>query len=296
MVELIHDARNIVGESAVWDDRRGRLVWVDIIGRRIHALDPESREHQSSETPGRVTSIGLHADGSAIVGLERHIALWDWTGPFKTICEVEPDMPDNRLNEGAVGPDGAYWVGTMQNNIGPDDGPREITRDSGRLWRLAPDGILTALCDDRFGITNTLVWPAPGQLITADTLQNALYRYRIEPDTGKLADRETVMQGFARGLPDGSCLDNEGMIWTARVAGGACLTRMTPEGELLDVIELPCSWPTSCTFGGSDLRTLFVTSARFSMTPEHLASHPHEGGLFAFRPGMVGTPANRFGS
>lgn len=294
MVELVHDARNIVGESAVWDDRHGRLVWVDIVGWRIHAIDPETREYQSWETPGRVTSIGLRADGGAIVGLERHIALWDWGGSFRTICEVEPDMPENRLNEGAVGPDGAYWVGTMQNNIGPDGDPRDITRDSGRLWRLAPDGGLTAICDDNFGITNTLVWPRSELLITADTTKNALYSYAVDPASGCLTARHLVTEGFPRGLPDGSCMDSEGMIWTARVAGGACLTRMTPEGKLLDVIDLPCSWPTSCAFGGPDLKTLFVTSARFTMTPEHLAACPLEGGLFALSPGMSGNPTMRY--
>ena len=295
MVEMIHAAGNIVGESAVWDDRQARLIWVDIIGQRIHALDPETRAHHSWQTPGRVTSIGLRADGGAIVGLERRVALWDWDGPFETLCEIEPDLPENRLNEGAVGPDGAYWVGTMQNNIGPDDGPRDITRDSGRLWRIAPDGTVSAICDDAFGITNTLVWPAPGQLITADTLKNALYRYRVDPASGRLSDCQTVSEGFPRGLPDGSCMDREGMIWTARVAGGACLTRMSPAGDILQVIDLPCSWPTSCAFGGPDLQTLFVTSARFTMTPDHLEAHPQEGGLFALRPGVAGQPANRFG-
>lgn len=296
MVELIHDARNIVGESAVWDDRHARLVWVDIIGRRIHALDPETCAHQSWQTPGRVTSIGLRADGGAIVGLEREIALWDWDGPFRTICEIEPDIPDNRLNEGAVGPDGAYWVGTMQNNIGPDDGPRDITRDSGRLWRLAPDGALSAVSEDLFGITNTLVWPTPDRLITVDTLKNAQYSYTVDPASGRLTDKRLVSEGFPRGLPDGSCLDSEGMIWTARVAGGACLTRMTPEGALLDVIDLPCSWPTSCAFGGPDLKTLFVTSARFTMTPEHLLAQPQEGGVFAFHSTVAGKPAMRYRS
>lgn len=295
MAELIFDARDVVGESLVWDDRRARLAWVDIIGRRIHALDPVSGRRHSWDTPGRVTSIGLRADGGAIVGLERHIALWDWGGDFRPLCEVEPDRPGNRLNEGVVGPDGAFWVGTMQNNIARDDSPVALTEDAGRLYRYGPDGALTCLTDDRFGITNTFVWPSPDRLITADTTKNAHYSYRID-GSGRLSDRCTVHDGYARGLPDGSCLDAEGMIWTARVVGGACLTRMTPDGEVLAVAELPCSWPTSCAFGGPDLDTLFVTSARFTMDAAHLATHPQEGGLFALRPGVCGQRAHRFGA
>ena len=294
MAELIFDARNTVGESLVWDDRQARLVWVDIIGRRIHALDPETGRHESWETPGRVTSIGLREDGGAIVGLERHIALWDWSGTFQEVCEVEPDIPVNRLNEGVVGPDGAFWVGTMQNNIADDDSPADLTEDAGRLYRYALDGTLTRVTEDHFGITNTLVWPAADLLVTADTTRNALYAYRIGRDF-QLTDRRAILEGYPRGLPDGSCRDAEGMSWTARVVGGACLTRMSPTGEVIEVHDLPCSWPTSCAFGGEELGTLFVTSARFTMDAAHLDRHPREGGLFALKPGVRGRRPNRFG-
>lgn len=295
MAQMVLDSRLIVGESPVWDDRRGRLVWVDIIGRCIHALDPASGAHRRWDTPGRVTSIGLREDGGAIVGLERDIALWDWQGEFQRLCEIEPDRPGNRLNEGVVGPDGAFWIGTMQNNIANDDSPVEQTQDAGRLYRYGPDGVLSRVSEDVFGITNTFVWPTPETLVTADTTKNALYAYDVAPGTGQLSGRRTILEGFGRGLPDGSCLDAEGHIWTARVVEGACLTRMTPAGELRDIIELPCSWPTSCAFGGPELDTLYVTSARFTMSDEHLAANPQEGGLFAVKPGVRGFKADRFG-
>lgn len=289
------DAGDIVGESLVWDDRRARLVWVDIIGRRIHAFDPATGDHRLWPMPFRPTSICLCADGSALVGSERHICRWDWASDPVPLVEVEPDAPDNRLNEGAAGPDGAFWVGTMQQNIAEDDGPRAITAATGRLWRYSPDGRLARVSDDVFGITNTLVWPAPDRLVTADTLADTLYAYPIGPD-GRLGPREVLLAGWGRGLPDGSCRDAEGGIWTARVAGGACLTRILPDGRVDRVAELPCSWPTSCAFGGADLATLYVTSARFSMSAEHLAAHPQEGALFALTPGVRGLPPHRFGA
>lgn len=293
---LILAADCVVGESLQWDDRRGRLVWVDIIGRRIHTLDPETGEHRQWPTPGRVTSIGLRADGGAIVGLERTIALWDWGDDFRIVCEVEPDLPDNRLNEGVVGPDGAFWVGTMQNNIAEDDTPRDISGQNGRIYRYTADGRLAPVTEHRFGLTNTFVWPGADRFVTADTSLNQLYLYRWDPATGLSSDRKILLDGFPRGLPDGSCLDAEGMIWNARVAGGGCLARITPEGDLLQVAELDCSWPTSCAFGGADLATLYVTSARFTMTQAHLDARPQEGGLFAIRPGVRGLPAHRFGA
>jgi sugar lactone lactonase YvrE len=294
--EMVLAAADIVGESLIWDDRRNRLVWVDIIGRRIHALDPATGAHRLWNTPGRVTSIGLRADGGAILGFERHIALWDWENTFLPVYEVEPDVPGNRLNEGVVGPDGAFWVGTMQNNIADDDSARPITAATGRIYRYLPDGALLPVTDDHFGITNTFVWPDAECFITADTTRNAIFRYRFNPNTGALSERRVLLDGFARGLPDGSCLDAEGMIWTARVAGGSCLTRMTPQGDVIGTFELDCSWPTSCAFGGLALDTLYVTSARFTLSAEHLAAHPGEGALFAIKPGVSGVASRRFGA
>lgn len=293
--QLVFDARNVVGESLIWDDRRNRLVWVDIIGRRIHAINPDGTGHQSWQTPDIVTSIGLREDGGAIVGLRKFVALWNWGGSFEHLADVEPDMPGNRLNEGVVGPDGAFWVGTMQNNIGADDAPVDITADTGRLYRVSADGSVTRLSDDTFGITNTLVWPHETMLVTADTTKNEIYRYRWDAQAQRLLDRRVILAGHERGLPDGSCGDADGMVWNARVVGGNCVMRLSPDGTIDRLVELPCSWPTSCAFGGPGLDTLFVTSARFTMDDAHLAAHPIEGGLFALRTGVVGKPAYRFG-
>lgn len=292
-VRQVLAAGNVVGESLVWDDRRGRLVWVDILGRSVQALDPATGAHRVWHLRGRPTSIGLRADGGAILGMERHICRWEWEGEPVALIEVEPGAPANRLNEGVVGPDGAFWVGTMLNNINDDDSPRDIPQATGRIWRYGPDGSLRVMSADRFGIMNTLVFPAPDRLVAADTLANALYSYRISEDS--LTDRRVLLEGFPRGLPDGSCLDAAGRVWTARVVGGACLTCTGPDGRVEQVVDLPCSWPTSCAFGGPDLATLYVTSARFTMTPKHLAANPQEGGLFAFEPGIRGLPAYRFG-
>jgi sugar lactone lactonase YvrE len=219
----------------------------------------------------------------------------DFGGPFRTIARIEPGSADTRLNEGVVAPDGSFWVGTMMNNIGPGDEPSAVTRDAGQLYRIDTGGAVTVLCGDRFGITNTMAWTANGRFVTADTLKNELYSYRWDRTTSRLDDRQLFFGGFARGLPDGSCMDADGHIWNCRVAGGSCLARIAPDGTLERVVELPCSWPTSCAFGGENFDTLFVTSARFTMTAEHLRANPHEGALFAVRPAVSGVAANRFG-
>jgi sugar lactone lactonase YvrE len=293
--KLLFAAEDVVGESLVWDERKQRLVWVDIIGRRIQRLDPRTLAHESWDMPDLVASIGLRADGGAIVGLRKDVALWDFGGPLRTLAAIEADLPGNRLNEGVVAPDGSFWVGTMTNNIGADDGPVEIAGDTGRLYRVDADGKVTRLSNDRFGITNTMVWTGDGRFVTADTLKNELYNYRWDRAGSQLDDRRLFFGEFGRGFPDGSCVDAEGFIWNCRVAGGSCVARIAPDGSLDRIVELPCSWPTSCAFGGQDLDTLFVTSACFTMSAEHLAANPGEGGLFALRPGVRGVASNRFG-
>lgn len=294
-VDLIYAANNTVGESVVWDVNKHRLLWVDIVEKKIHALIPENGTYRTWSTPDFVTSVGLRKDGGALVGLTKEVCLWDYSDNFNPLVAIETDLPNNRLNEGVVGPDGAFWVGTMQNNISQDGSPTAITMNTGRLYRCMAGGRISALTLDRFSITNTLVWTETGDLITADTLKNEIYRYCYDPLTQQLYNKRNILVGFDRGLPDGSTMDAEGYIWNCRVVGGGCIVRFDPEGRVDRVVDLPCSWPTSCTFGGPDLKTLYVTSARFTMTDNHLLAHPFEGGLFAIKPGVVGLRANLFG-
>jgi sugar lactone lactonase YvrE len=287
-------AADIVGESLVWDDRAQALWWVDIVGRRIHRYAPGDGGHDVWPTPEFPTSIGLRADGGFVVGLTRDVCLWTPSNGFERLATPEPDLPDNRLNEGRVAPDGSFWVGTMQNNLTVDGQPKDITRSSGAIYRVEPDGAVRQLTPRDFGIANTMIWLPGRRFVTADTLANTLFEYRIGSGEDGLAERRIFARGPDRGLPDGSCLDAAGRILNCRVAEGAAVARFSPEGDLEELLDLPCSWPTSCAFGGRDLKTLYVASARFTMTAERLRANPLEGGLFAGELAVAGIPENRF--
>ena len=291
--DLLLDCRDVVGESIIWDDRSGELVWVDIGGRRIHRLDLVSGRHRINIPPERPTSIGLAAAGGYVVGLLKRVVLWDGANQYRTLAEIEPALPDNRLNEGQVAPDGSFWVGTMQNNMQPDGSPKPIAGAHGRLYRISQTGGIKPVTQNQFGITNTMIWLDTGRFVTADTMADALYDYEVV--AGGLGARMRFAPSPGRGVPDGSTLDAAGFVWNCRVANGAALARFGPDGELDDLIDLPCASPTSCCFGGPDLATLFVTSARFGLSPEYLDAHPSEGGVFALRAGVTGRLARRFG-
>lgn len=294
MVEIVRWAEDIVGESPVWSEREQALYWVDIGGKRLHRLHPASGQHHTTAAPDFVTSIGLRAAGGMIVGLTKDVVLWDGSTEFRPFVQVEPNSGDTRLNEGRVAPDGSFWVGTMQNNLSAAGEPIEMTRSCGAFYRITSQGDLEQLTVNEYGITNTMAWTDDSRFICADTLQNQLFAFSWDRVSGTIEDRRAFGPRFTRGLPDGSCLDCEGYLWNCRVAGGGCVVRFAPDGTIDQVIDLPCSWPTSCTYGGPNLDTLYVTSARFTMSPEHLAAHPQEGALFAVKTGTHGKSEHLF--
>ncbi|MDQ0323717.1 sugar lactone lactonase YvrE [Pararhizobium capsulatum DSM 1112] len=295
-VSLIVDVKDIVGESIIWAHEEKALYWVDIVGKRIHRLEPANGRHDIWPTPDFVTSIGMRADGGFIVGLSRAVCLWTPGGAFEEFVVPEPDLPENRLNEGHVAPDGGFWVATMQSNLHADGTPKAMDRNSGAIYRIGPEGSVMQLTPNEYGITNTMGWTQDNRFFFADTLANEIYLFDYNRATPWIGDRRTIVSGFGRGLPDGSCLDENDRLWNCRVAGGAAVAGFDGDGHLFDLIELPASWPTSCTFGGETLSTLYVTSARFTMEDAHLAAHPLEGGLFAVEGVGQGVAERKFGA
>ncbi len=288
-VECVLEAGCGVGESPVWSAEDRALTWVDITGRRVERLEVEAGRHDVWAMPDIATSVGPRTQGGVVVGLAKAVHLFD-LDRLTHLADIEPDRPGNRLNEGRVAPDGSLWVGTMENNLNTDGSARELGAPAGRLLRVGPAGDVTPLTDDLFGITNTMIWKG-SRFVTADTTTGALHRYDLEG--GRLTNRRPFGEPFARGFPDGSCLDAEGFIWNARFAGG-CLVRFAPGGAVDRVVELPCTNPTACAFGGPDLGTLYVTSARFTLSPARIAEAPFEGGVFACDLGVRGQPEPAF--
>jgi len=293
--KVLLEARDLVGESILWSPDEGALYWVDIGGKRIHRLVVATGHHDLWPTPDFPTSIGMREGGGFIVGLCREVCFWQPDGAFETFVAPEPDLPDNRLNEGRVAPDGSFWVSTMQNNLNADGSPRDMDRNSGAYYRIDPSGTITQLTPNEYGITNTMAWTQDNRFLTADTLANQIYSFAYDPSLKTIGDRRTIVRGFERGLPDGSCLDADDNLWNCRVVGGSSVACFDSDGTLRHLVELPVSWPTSCTFGGTDLSTLYVTSARFTMSDEHLAAHPLEGSVLAIETGIRGRPEPKFG-
>jgi len=281
-------AEDILGEGPVWDAATGRLYWVDIKGGRLRWLQPKTGATGMVAVGNQVSAVAPRACGEGLLAARKDgVGILDpETGAFHLRFDPEPERPENRANDGNVDLAGRFWFGTMH------DGEAGA---SGAVYRLDPDWTCERVLDG-LGISNTLVCgPAGDLLYVADSLARSIDVLEFHPVTGAPGARRAFVhtRGEVFG-PDGSAVDAEGFIWNAQW-GGARLARYAPDGRLDRIIELPVDHPSSCAFGGEDLATLYITTARWLLSDEALARQPWAGGLLAFEPGVTGLALPPFG-
>ncbi|AZF10556.1 L-arabinolactonase [Pseudomonas sp. R2-37-08W] len=277
-----HRAR--LGEGPFWDAPSQALYWVDIAARQaLRLMDGQLRVWQ---LPEHVSAFIPCESGDALVTLSSGVYRLDLNTEALTLLCVADPQPGNRGNEARCDAQGRLWLGTMQNNIGAHGEDLPITRRSGGLFRIDADATVTPLLSG-LGIPNTLLWSDDGGHVHfGDSLDGTLYRHAIQPD-GQLDAARTWFAAHERGGPDGSAMDSEGYIWNARW-DGSCLLRLTPQGQVDRIVELPVSRPTSCVFGGPDLTTLYITSAASPL------DHPLDGAVLSMEVEVPGKPCHRF--
>ena len=279
------------GEGPVWHAEEQALYWTDINRFLIHRYAPARRATESWFFQEPVCALALtgHRDTLA-VALGSRVILWKpATDERRDQGFRLPGWPAARINDGRPDPRGSLWLGSMRNNVNPDGSAGEAEGTDGVLYRIDPDGAVSEW-KRAIGISNTLCWsPDRTRFYFADTLANAIYVYDYDAGTGAIANERPFFAGFGRGLPDGSAMDSEGYLWNCR-HGGGCVVRVAPDGEIDRVIEMPACNITSCTFGGPDSRTIYVTSAGLgSPRGDRLA-----GSLFAIETEVAGMAENRF--
>jgi sugar lactone lactonase YvrE len=286
-VELVLDARAELGESPVWDDRRQRLIFVDILRGYVHEFDPVSGRDRVFEVGQPVGSVGLADRGDWVLAArDGFFRLNPETGDVTLVAHVEQELAGNRMNDGAVDACGRFWAGTMASVGG---------RDRGTLYRLDPDGSVQRMLAP-VSTSNGIDWSPDGRLMYyVDTPLNRIDAFTFDPPTGEISFRRTFANvPSAFGYPDGLVVDAEGFVWLALWQGGA-LHRYSPNGRLLGVVNLPVSLVTKCAFGGANLDELYITTARIGID-EDRQRDVVAGGVFRIRPGVSGRQANRYGT
>lgn len=275
-----------LGESPVWEERQRLLYWVDILHPAVYRFDPETGRNETCDTGKLISAVLPVEDGRLLVASQDGIEWLNFaTGEMTLFASPEAGLRDNRLNDAKIGPDGAIWVGSMRI---------DASRPSGALYRIESDGRTTRKERD-ITVSNGIAWSPSGEtLYFVDTVPGLIHAYDCDPATGALANRRVFARvPEAEGRPDGIAVDAEGGLWCA-IWDGWRVNRYDQTGRLERTLDLPVPRPTSVAFGGEDLSTLFITSARTRLPASSLSEAPLSGGLFACTPGIIGAPVGPF--
>ncbi|WP_413452851.1 SMP-30/gluconolactonase/LRE family protein [Georgenia phoenicis] len=275
-VEQLTDVVTFHGEGPVWSLEWGGLRFVDMHAGGILTLRDDGEVDRI--TVGKVAAmVRPRVDGGYVVATEKGVALADdMTGtPTREITLT--DRENERMNEGGAAPDGSLYVGSMARD-GSDDG--------GRLYRVLPDGG-TEVVLDPVSISNGLGFsPDHTRAYYADSGPGRIDVFDV--DGGVLGERRPLVTfGDDDGVGDGLVVDSQGTFWVA-MNGAGQVRRYSPDGELLETIELPVTGVTACTLGGPSLTDLFIT------TSQEGDDAPRAGALFAAAVDVPGLPVLPF--
>jgi sugar lactone lactonase YvrE len=276
VAERVTDTVAYHGEGPVWSKRWGGLRWVDMLAGDVLSLAADGsveRRHVASV----VAALRPRRAGGAVLGIERGFALEDAGGTTTRLNELWTDER-LRMNEGACDPDGRFYCGSMAYDKQPG---------AATLYRLDPDHSMHIVLEN-LTISNGLDWSPDGSLAYYnDTDTGRVDVLDYEPEAG-LTGRRPFAETGAR--PDGLTVDSEGGVWVA-LSNASAVRRYTVDGALDEVVELPVTKVTACTFGGPRLDELFITTSREGLDT---GAEPAAGSLFRARPGVTGLPVREF--
>ena len=288
-IDIAVPSRSRLGEGAVWDLEDQALWWVDIKSGFVHRYDPVSGENLTYDVGEPVGCLSRRSKGGLLIATQSGFHFFDpESGTRDALADPEADLEGNRFNDGTTDPRGRFWAGTMKD----DGGPAERR---GQFYRFDPDRTVTAFFDKVF-TTNGLTFSPDGQtMYFADTNKDVrtIWACDYDLDNGMPSNRRVFFDSRdLAGRPDGGTVDADGCYWMAGV-GGWQVVRITPEGDVDRVIEVPVEKPTKTMFGGAGLDTLFVTSIGAGMEDD--PRQPDAGSLLAITGlGVTGLPQPRF--
>jgi sugar lactone lactonase YvrE len=270
--KLFVDSRCELGEGPFWHPLLERLFWFDILNQTMLSAGADGHIVDRITFKDTVSAGAVIDKQSLAIAQSGALLRYDFaTDTTSVIAEIEGDVPTNRTNDSRVDRTGGFWIGTMG---------RKAEAGVGGVYQYRA-GQTTKVIES-IRIPNSICFSPDGRTAYFTDSGKMIVKCATDPATGlPIGPWEDFFTMEGPGGADGSVVDSEGYLWNARWGGGKVI-RISPHGKLDKVVEVPGVSQVSCpAFGGNDLKTLYITTAREHMTPEQLEREPHAGSVFA---------------
>ena len=276
-----------LGEGTTWAPGLGRLLWVDIEGAELRALDPRTGRHEHWAFEERIATVAERAGGGLVAAFASGFATIELpSGRVERLAGVETGGR-TRLNDGRCDRQGRFVVGAMD-----EADPRE---PKASVWRLdvgaEPETVMEGV-----RISNSICFSPDGAtMYFTDTPEKVIWAYDYDVETGRPGARRMLVDlTGSEGAPDGSTVDAASNLWNAEW-GASRVVRYRPDGGVDRVVAVPTAQPSCVALGGEGLGRLYVSSARYGMSEAQLRDDPLAGALFATEVDVPGLPETPFG-
>lgn len=269
-----------LGEGALWDAQQQALYFLDIFGNKVFRHDPATGATRSWQTPGHVGAMALRDGGTgAVLALTDTLYTLDFaTSSCEQLAGPAFDNPDVTINDGAADRRGRFVFGGCSAGM---DNPRPV----GGLFSLNVDHSITQLDSGTHQSNSHCFAPDGKTLYCADSFLKTMYAYDYDLESGLVANKRVFADtSDLGGVPDGSAVDRDGIVWISIFQGGK-IAAYRPDGRLERVIDLPVRLPASVAWGGTDLDRLYV----MTIDPTQFGWPAQEGSGYVYIVDELGT-------
>lgn len=269
------------GESPIWDPHAGRLCWIDTENPVFSSLDPLSGDRRDVKADWLIQAIGRRKAGGWVAVVRDGFAIWDpLAAKSRFLGNPEEGKKHMTMNDGAVGPDGRFYAGSLNMQV--------LESDEGKLWRLDLDGKYSCI-QDGIVLPNGISFSPDGcTMYVTEMWARKITAFDFDVTRGTVSRRRVLVTvPEEEGYPDGLIVDAEGFLWSGHWQGFR-MTRYDPDGKKERIVEVPVPTATCMAFGGRDLDELYVTTGKKGLTEEQLKKYPRAGDLFRAKPGVRG--------
>lgn len=275
------------GEGPIWDPLGQKLYWVDLLQGKYYKADVFTNKVEIFSVGQPLGFLALRKNNDGLVmGLRDGFGFYNEDENQLNLIEPSPeqDNAEVRFNDGAVDPKGRFFGGTMEWNG---------AENKGSLFRLNTDHTWNLL-EENIHITNGMGWnPEKDTFFMIDTLRHAVYAYDYDIETGNISNKRVYIEFAETEFPDGMSIDSEGGFWIAMWEGSK-IVHFDKNGIMIEQIPLPVLHPTSCCFGGKNLKTLFITTSKLPLSEKERKKSPLAGRIFKVKTDITGQIEPRY--